>query len=219
MKIAIIGLGYVGLPLSLQFARSGVVVLGLDIDPARVDALNQGRSYIKHAPPESVADAIRSGTFIASTDFERIKEVSAIIICVPTTLNKNCEPDISFIINTGRTIARHLQTGTLVVLESPTYPGAADDDLLEVLEVGSGLEVGRDFHLAFSAERGDPGNPEGNVAFMPKVIGGRTEACSEKARALYSMAVNGRASVVLSRGGANEAAQKNFAQREHCAGA
>jgi UDP-N-acetyl-D-glucosamine dehydrogenase len=189
MKTAVIGLGYVGLPLSLQFARSGVTVLGLDIDANKVDALNQGRSYIKHIAPEGVGDAIKSGTFSASTDFARIKEVSAIIICVPTPLNKNREPDISFIIDTGKRIAQHLQKGMLVVLESTTYPGTTDEDLREVLEVGSGLVAGRDFHLAFSPEREDPGNPDSKVSIIPKVIGGYTPACLEKAKALYSKAI------------------------------
>ena len=189
MKTAIIGLGYVGLPLSLQFARSGVSVLGLDIDPAKVDALNQGRSYIKHIPAETVAEMGRKGLFSASTDFRRIKEVDSIIICVPTPLNKNREPDISYIVETGRTIARHLQKGTLVVLESTTYPGTTDEDLREVLEVGSGLTAGKDFHLAFSPEREDPGNPNSKVAFIPKVIGGYTPACLERAKALYSKAI------------------------------
>src|SRR5215472_1150991 len=123
MKVAIVGLGYVGLPLSFQFARSGVTVIGLDIDTAKVDALNQGKSYIKHIPSETVAQAVRSGSFSASTDFGRIRDVQAVIICVPTPLNKNREPDISYIINTGKNIARHLQKDTLVVLESTTYPG------------------------------------------------------------------------------------------------
>ncbi|MFO1477582.1 MAG: nucleotide sugar dehydrogenase [Verrucomicrobiota bacterium] len=189
MKTAIVGLGYVGLPLSLQFARSGVTVLGLDIDPVKVDALNQGRSYIKHIASDTIAEAIKSGSFSASTDFGRIREVEAIIICVPTPLNKNREPDISFIIDTGKRIARHLQKGTLVVLESTTYPGTTDEDLREVLEVGSGLVAGRDFNLAFSPEREDPGNPDSKVATIPKVVGGYTPACLEKAKALYGKAI------------------------------
>src|SRR5215831_13542948 len=189
MKIAVVGLGYVGLPLSFQFARSGITVLGLDIDTSKVDALNQGRSYIKHIPSSAVAEAVRSGTFSASTDFARIKEVSAIIICVPTPLNKNREPDISYIVDTGKNIARHLQKGTLVVLESTTYPGTTDEDLREVLEVGSGMEAGRDFHLAFSPEREDPGNPDSKVAVIPKVVGGYTPECLKKAMELYSQAI------------------------------
>jgi len=188
-KIAVVGLGYVGLPLSFQFSRSGVTVLGLDIDTAKVDALNQGKSYIKHISAESVATALRSGTFSASTDFSRIREVSAIIICVPTPLNKNREPDISYIIDTGKSIAPYLSKGMLVVLESTTYPGTTDEDLREVLEIGSGLEAGRDFHLAFSPEREDPGNPDSKVAIIPKVVGGYTSSCLERAVDLYSKAV------------------------------
>ncbi len=189
MKIAIVGLGYVGLPLSLQFARSGVTVLGLDIDTGKVDLLNQGKSFIKHISAETVAQAVKDGSFSASSDFSRISEVSAVVICVPTPLNKNREPDISYIIETGRTIARHLKKGTLVVLESTTYPGTTDEDLREVLEIGSGLEAGKDFHLAFSPEREDPGNPDSKVATIPKVVGGFTPACLEKATALYSKAI------------------------------
>jgi UDP-N-acetyl-D-glucosamine dehydrogenase len=189
MKTAIVGLGYVGLPLSLQFARSGVMVLGLDVDAAKVDALQKGRSYIKHIDAETVAEAVQAGTFSAATDFGRIREVDAVIICVPTPLNKNREPDISYIIDTGNSIAPHLRKGMLVVLESTTYPGTTDEDLRKVLEKGSGLEAGRDFHLAFSPEREDPGNPDSKVALIPKVVGGYTPACLKKAVALYSQAV------------------------------
>ena len=189
MKIAIVGLGYVGLPLSLQFARSGVSVLGLDIDRAKVDSLNQGRSYIKHIESSAIAEATAAGKFSASTDLSRVSEVEAVILCVPTPLNKNREPDISFIIDTGKSIAKHLRKGTLVVLESTTHPGTTDEDLREVLEAGSGLKAGKDFHLAFSPEREDPGNPDSKVALIPKVIGGYTPACLEKAKALYSKAI------------------------------
>src|SRR5690242_11908316 len=128
MKTAIVGLGYVGLPLSFEFARNGVSVLGLDIDTAKVDSLNQGKSYIKHISSESVGEVMRSGAFCASSDFGRIREVSAVIICVPTPLNKNREPDISYILETGKSIARHLQKGMLVVLESTTYPGTRSEE-------------------------------------------------------------------------------------------
>ena len=189
MSIAIVGLGYVGLPLSLQFARSGVKVLGLDIDPPKVEAINAGRSYIKHIEPVMVAEQVKAGRMSASTDFSRVKEVQAVIICVPTPLNKNREPDISYILETGKAIAPHLTKGTLVVLESTTYPGTTDEDLLAVLEQGSGMKAGVDFHLAFSPEREDPGNPASKVASIPKVIGGLTPACLEKAKALYGQAL------------------------------
>ena len=188
MKLAIIGLGYVGLPLSLQFARSGVTVLGLDIDSAKVEALNKGESYIRHISAASVAEAVKAGSFSASADFSRVRDVEAVIICVPTPLDKNREPDISYIMDTGRAIAGHLQKGTLVVLESTTYPGTTDEDLLGVLEAGSKLKAGKDFHLAFSPEREDPGNPDSKVASLFK--SGRRfhdlRTCLEKAKALYS---------------------------------
>ena len=188
MKIAIVGQGYVGLPLSLQFARSGFSVVGLDVDVAKVEALEAGRSYIKHIDSIAIQEQRNAGRFVASLDFSRAREVEAIIICVPTPLNKNREPDISYILGTGRAIAPYLQKGTLVVLESTTYPGTTDEDLRAVLEEGSGLKAGEDFHLAFSPEREDPGNPESNVAVVPKVVGGLTEECLRRAVALYSRA-------------------------------
>jgi UDP-N-acetyl-D-glucosamine dehydrogenase len=189
MRIAIIGLGYVGLPLSLQFAKSGVRVLGLDIDSQKVDAIKAGRSYIKHIESSAIAEQLKQNRFDASTDFKRVKEVEAVIICVPTPLNKNREPDISYILSTGQSIAPHLHPGILVVLESTTYPGTTDEDLKAVLEHGSGLEAGKDFHLAFSPEREDPGNPASKVAEIPKVIGGLTPACLERAKGLYNKAI------------------------------
>lgn len=218
--IAIIGLGYVGLPLCLQFARNGVQVLGLDIDATKVDAINASQSYIHHITAESVAEQVTAGRLSASTDFSRIAECEAIIICVPTPLSKNREPDISYILNTARAIAPYLpknsaspRPGTqgrgaggeglssslkppasplqpvLIVLESTTYPGTTDEDLRAVLEEGSGLLAGIDFHLAFSPEREDPGNPDSKVATIPKVVGGLTPACLERAVELYSRAI------------------------------
>src|SRR5213593_2796840 len=137
MNLAVIGLGYVGLPLSLQFARSGVRVLGLDNDPAKVDDCNAGRSYVRHIASADLEQQVRSGAFAASTDFSRIREVQAVILCVPTPLNKNREPDISYILKTGQCIAPHLHRGILVVLESTTYPGTTEEDLRPVLETGS----------------------------------------------------------------------------------
>jgi len=189
MNIAIVGLGYVGLPLSLQFARCGTQVLGLDIDQAKIDALNAGRSYIKHITGGDIKSVVDKKAFSASTDFSLIRGVSAVIICVPTPLNKNREPDISYITETGKALAPHLQKGTLVVLESTTYPGTTDEDLRAVIEQGSGLKAGTDFHLAFSPEREDPGNPQSVVATIPKIVGGYTPACLEKAVATYSRAI------------------------------
>ena len=188
-KIAIVGLGYVGLPLSLQFARSGTVVLGFDVDQAKADALNNGQSYIKHIAAADVAAARDKKLFEATTDFARIKETDAIIICVPTPLNKYREPDLSFVLDTGKAIAPHIKKGAVVILESTTYPGTTEGELRAVLEKGSGLEAGRDFHLAFSPEREDPGNPDSKVAHIPKVVGGLTPACLEAAKKIYSLAI------------------------------
>ena len=187
--VAIVGLGYVGLPLSLQFAKSGVTVIGLDIDPAKVEAISAGRTYIKHVPDAAIAELVNAGTFSASIDFSRVREVDAVIICVPTPLNKHREPDLSYVLDTGRAIAPYLQLGTLVALESTTYPGTTDEDLRVVLEQGSGLKAGTDFHLAFSPEREDPGNPESEVARIPKVVGGYTPACLQRAKELYGRAI------------------------------
>jgi UDP-N-acetyl-D-glucosamine dehydrogenase len=188
-KVAIIGLGYVGLPLALQFARSGVNVLGLDIDADKVDALNNGLSYIKHVSAETVAEHVVARRLAASTDFTRVKEVDAVIICVPTPLNKNREPDIGFILQTGRAISPYIRQGAVVVLESTTYPGTTDEDLRAVLEAGSGMRAGEDFHLAFSPEREDPANPVSKVGEVPKLVGGLTPKCLEKAVQIYGQAI------------------------------
>jgi len=192
--LAIIGLGYVGLPLGLQFAKSGCLVLGLDIDPKKIKEIEVGRSYIRHIPAEDVNIQVKAGRFTASSDFSLVKQSEAIVICVPTPLNKNREPDISYILNTGEAIAPHLKPEDrgrkkLVVLESTTYPGTTDEDLRRVLEKGSGLKAGIDFHLAFSPEREDPGNPQSKVAEIPKVVGGLTPACLERAKELYGKAI------------------------------
>src|SRR6201993_648878 len=189
LKVAIVGLGYVGLPLSLQFSRSGVHVLGLDIDGDKVLALNQGRTYIRHVPAETIAEQVTANRLAATTDFARVCEVQAVIICVPTPLNKNREPDISYVLETGRAIAPHIRQGTLVILESTTYPGTTDEDLRAVLEEGSGLRAGKDFHLAFSPEREDPANPASKVGEVPKLVGGLTAACLEKAVWIYGRAI------------------------------
>src|SRR5256886_16241186 len=189
MKISVVGLGYVGLPLAIQFARANVSVLGLDVDAVKVDLINQGQSYIKHIPRTTIEDVVKEKRLSASTDFSRIKKAEAVIICVPTPLSKNREPDISFIIETGRKIAPYLRKGALVVLESTTYPGTTDEDLRRTIEENSKLKAGVDFHLAFSPEREDPGNPHSVVATIPKIDGGLTPACLKKAMALYSIAI------------------------------
>ncbi len=199
MKIAIIGLGYVGLPLAIRFAEAGVRVLGLDIDKGKTDLLNSGRSYIRHIAPETVRELVARGVFEASTDFSRVAGVEAVLICVPTPLNAHREPDLSYVLRSGEAIAPYLNGGEkmaegepgakLVVLESTTYPGTTDTDLREVLENGSGLKAGEGFHLAYSPEREDPGRTDHSVRTIPKVMGGYTEACLERCKALYSLAV------------------------------
>lgn len=260
MKIAIIGLGYVGLPLSLQFVSAGVEVIGLDVDFTKVEALRSGRSYIKHIGGELIANAVREGRFEPSNDFSKVADVEAVIICVPTPLSKHREPDISYVLATGRSIApyigntcslavgervennqtvvrnlaasvasvggggnstrksgggpwisgarssqkrtdgasgwtRTMGSGNgerkrkLIILESTTYPGTTDEDLRAVLEEGSGGKAGVDFHLAFSPEREDPANPLSQVGKIPKVVGGLTPTCRERAMELYGKAI------------------------------
>jgi UDP-N-acetyl-D-glucosamine dehydrogenase len=189
-QIAIVGLGYVGLPLALQFARRGVKVLGLDIDSKKTDAILAGKTYIKHVAAEEIGAQVKSGKLDASTDFSRVSEADAVILCVPTPLNHFREPDLSYVLDTGRTLAPHIKHGALIVLESTTYPGTTDGELLSVLEKGSGKKAGIDFHLAFSPEREDPGNPDSKVASIPKVVGGLTPKCLDKAMQLYSLAID-----------------------------
>lgn len=189
MKIGIVGLGYVGLPLVIQFAKSGAQVLGIDVDETKVAAINQGESYIKHVPDHNLKEQLEAGRIEATSDFSRVEDLKAVLICVPTPLNEQREPDLSFVLNTGQAIAPHLRQGMVVVLESTTYPGTTEDELRPVLEKGSGLKAGTDFHLAYSPEREDPGNPESRLGVIPKVIGGHTPACLEKAMAVYSLAI------------------------------
>ena len=198
MKIAIIGLGYVGLPLGLRFAESNVSVLGLDVDRSKVDAINAGETYIRHIEAGQIGAARNAGLLEASTDFSRAAEVDAVLICVPTPLNKYREPDISYVLKSGQAIAPFLGSQKtegssqkkLIVLESTTYPGTTDTDLLKVLEAGSGLKAGVDFHLAFSPEREDPGRKDHSVKTIPKVMGGLTPKCLERCVELYSLALD-----------------------------
>jgi len=193
VTVGIIGLGYVGLPLALTFAERGFRVLGFDVDPAKVTAVNRGEGYIKHLDPERVAAAARSERLQATTDFARLGEPDAILICVPTPLTPQREPDMSYVVDTVRKVQARLRPGQLVVLESTTYPGTTDELVRGILEEaierrpGSHppLLAGRDFFLAFSPEREDPGNPHYQTATIPKVVGGIDEASCAVARALY----------------------------------
>ena len=190
MKIGIVGLGYVGLPLAIQFAKSENNVLGLDIDKSKVDSLNQGKSYIKHISSDDLQHQLQENRLEASTDFNRVKELDAVLICVPTPLNKDREPDLSYVLDTAKAIAPHLPKGILVSLESTTYPGTTEDELKPVLEAGSRMKAGIDFHLVYSPEREDPGNPDSQVAKIPKVIGGYTEKCLKIGQKVYTTAID-----------------------------
>jgi UDP-N-acetyl-D-glucosamine dehydrogenase len=189
MNIGIIGLGYVGLPLAIQFAKSGASVLGLDVDRAKVDSVNRSKSYIKHISSDDLQAQLQTGRLEATTDFSRIQELEAVLICVPTPLNRDREPDLSYILKTAETIAPYLPKGIVVSLESTTYPGTTEDEFKPVLEAGSGLKAGTEFHLVYSPEREDPGNLDSQVAKIPKIIGGYTDKCLEKGKAVYSIAI------------------------------
>jgi UDP-N-acetyl-D-glucosamine dehydrogenase len=186
--IGIIGLGYVGLPLALTAARAGFQVLGFDINATYVDQLNRGESYIQHISSAHVAEALAQRRLEATSDFERLDEPDAILICVPTPLTKHREPDLSFVESSARMIARRLRPGQLIVLESTTYPGTTEEVLKPIFEA-SGLKSGTDFFLAFSPEREDPGNPDFNTSTIPKVVGGDGPAALALADALYSQLV------------------------------
>jgi UDP-N-acetyl-D-glucosamine dehydrogenase len=187
-RVAVIGLGYVGLPLVELFAAGGFRVLGCDIDSSKVEHLRAGHSYIGHITSERVAHLRDAGRFEATTDFDRLAEADAIVICVPTPLGGHREPDLSAVVNTGREIARRLRPGQLVVLESTTYPGTTRDVLRPVLEA-DGLAAGRDFFLAFSPEREDPGNPSFSAGTIPKVVGGFDGPSGLLAQQLYAAVV------------------------------
>lgn len=186
--IGIVGLGYVGLPLMLRYNAIGYQVLGIDIDEDKVGKLNAGESYIEHIAAEKIETARQSG-FEATTDFQRVSECDALILCVPTPLNKYREPDMSFVINTTDALKPYLREGQVVSLESTTYPGTTEEELLPRLQEG-GLVVGESIFLVYSPEREDPGNPNFETRTIPKVIGGHTPACLEVGVALYEQAID-----------------------------
>jgi UDP-N-acetyl-D-glucosamine dehydrogenase len=187
--VGVIGQGYVGLPLSLVFAEAGFQVVGFDVDPAKVAALSAGTSYIEHIGSQRVADAVERGALTATTDFNRLAQCDAMLICVPTPLGRHREPDLSYIHGTARDIARRLRPGQLVVLESTTYPGTTDEELLPLLEA-TGLRCPADFFLAFSPEREDPGNARFSTRTIPKVVGGVNPESTGAAAALYAAALD-----------------------------
>ena len=183
--LGVVGLGYVGLPLSVEMAKAGHRVIGFDISAEKVGLVNAGTSYIPDVPIEQLADLVDRGLIVATTDFSRVGETDAVVICVPTPLNKTKEPDTSFMEAAAASVAPYLRPGMLVTLESTTYPGTTEEVIQPILEAG-GLTVGTDLHLAFSPERVDPGNPVYQTRNTPKVVGGVTPACGEMAVRMYS---------------------------------
>ncbi len=188
-RVAVLGMGYVGLPLAVVFAEAGFTVTGIDPDTRKVKALNQGRSYIQDVPTEQVARLVTEGRLKATDDFSVLQEMDAISICVPTPLRKTGDPDMSFILSATEEIARYMHPGLVIVLESTTYPGTTREILLPSLSKGHQLKVGEDFFLAFSPERVDPGRKDWTTINTPKVMGGITPACSEVATVWYEQAI------------------------------
>ena len=188
LKVGVLGLGYVGLPLAGEFASAGLKVVGFDIDEKKVRTLNSGRSIIKHVPHSKVKEIVKAGRFKATSNMARLKNVDAILVCVPTPLTRNREPDMQFIIKSTETIAKYLQRGQLIVLESTTYPGTTREIMVPILQ-SSGLKAGKDFHLAYSPEREDPGNKDFSTGTIPKVVGGLTKKCCDMACKLYDIAI------------------------------
>ncbi|MFZ0033609.1 MAG: nucleotide sugar dehydrogenase [Sedimentisphaerales bacterium] len=188
ITVGVLGLGYVGLPLASAFTSAGLKVLGFDIDEKKVETLNAGQSIIKHIPHSQVKQMVKAGIFRATSNMANLKTVDAVLICVPTPLTQNREPDVQFIITSSETIAKHLRTGQLIVLESTTYPGTTRELVVPILET-SGLKAGKDFHLAFSPEREDPGNKNFTTKTIPKVVGGLTNQCCDMACKLYGAAI------------------------------
>jgi UDP-N-acetyl-D-glucosamine dehydrogenase len=188
-RVGIIGLGYVGLPLAVEFAREGFDVTGFDVDEAKVAAINARRSYIGDVKTEDLASAVTAGKLRATTDMSKLAEMDAIDICVPTPLRKTKDPDMSYVVSAAEQIAKYLRPGQLIVLESTTYPGTTAE-LLQPMFEAKGLTAGTDFFLAFSPERVDPSNPKFNTRNTPKVVGGTTPECSALAALLYAAAVD-----------------------------
>jgi UDP-N-acetyl-D-glucosamine dehydrogenase len=187
-RVGIVGLGYVGLPLAVEFAKAGYTVTGIDVSDEKTRSVNAGQSYIGDIPSATLAGLVDSGKLRATTDFSAVLELDTINICVPTPLRKTKDPDMSFIVSACQQIAEHFHPGTLVILESTTYPGTTDEVVLPMLEK-SGLKVGEDFFLCFSPERVDPGNAKFQTHNIPKVVGGVTQACTEMGRLFYSQAL------------------------------
>ncbi|HLM94605.1 MAG TPA: nucleotide sugar dehydrogenase [Gaiellaceae bacterium] len=188
-EVAIVGAGYVGLPLGRCFAEAGIPVVLVDINAERVDTINRGESHVEDVPSETLRALLEAETLSATTNYDAVREADAIVVALPTPLSVNREPDLSIVLSAAREVGKRLRTGHLVSLESTTYPGTTREEVLPIL-AGSGLEVGKDFHLAFSPERIDPGREDWTVKTTPKVVGGVTPACTEKAVAFYERAMD-----------------------------
>ncbi|HZT36652.1 MAG TPA: nucleotide sugar dehydrogenase [Bryobacteraceae bacterium] len=188
-KVGIVGLGYVGLPLAVEFARAGFDITGIDVQQSKVEALNAGRSYVQDVPTEALRPHVESGKFRATTDFSVLRELDTVNIAVPTPLRKTKDPDMSYVVAAAEEVARYAHPGLLVILESTTYPGTTEELLLPMLEK-NGLKVGEDFFLCFSPERVDPGNPKYQTKNIPKVVGGITPACTEMGALFYAQALD-----------------------------
>ena len=188
-EVAIVGAGYVGLPLGRCFAEAGIPVVLVDIDAERVEAINRGESHVEDVPSETLRALLEAGTLSATTNYDSVRDADAIVVALPTPLSANREPDLTIVMSAAREVGRRLRTGHLVSLESTTYPGTTREEVLPIL-AGSGLEVGKDFYLAFSPERIDPGREDWTVKTTPKVVGGVTPACTEKAVAFYKRAID-----------------------------
>ena len=188
-EVAIVGAGYVGLPLGRCFAEAGIPVVLVDIDAERVEAINRGESHVEDVPSETLGALLEAGTLSATTNYDAVRDTDAIVVALPTPLSANREPDLTIVMSAAREVGRRLRTRHLVSLESTTYPGTTREEVLPIL-AGSGLEVGKDFYLAFSPERIDPGREDWTVKTTPKVVGGVTPACTEKAVAFYKRAID-----------------------------
>ncbi len=186
--VGIIGLGYVGLPLVREFLKAGFKVIGYDIDPEKIKQLKAGQNYLKHMDGSFIKKGVSSGRFLPTSEFDELMEADVLILCVPTPLGKHKEPDLSYVLSTVEKISQKLRKGQVVILESTTYPGTTEEEMLPVLQ-RSGLKVGQDFFLGYSPEREDPGNPNFATGDIPKIVSGVTEACLEVVKALYDQIV------------------------------
>ncbi len=215
--VAVVGLGYVGLPLVLAFAKAGFRTIGVDIDKNKTEAISQGRSYIKHIDSASIQAVQQTGKLVASTDFSVLAEADAIIMCVPTPLDRHFEPDLSYVVDTIEAILPHVRPGQVISLESTTYPGTTDEELVTRLNA-AGFQVGENVYVVYSPEREDPGNPQYAATNIPKVVGGTTAACGVEGVALYGAVFDKCSRKLDSSGGTHKALGKYLPLGKHRSG-